>query len=359
MVADVTNALASFYVEESARQRDLSAESRKERSAETVQLLKSQLAGARRRLDDEERRVGQFKSSHLRELPEQVPVNLATIERLNARLEANRARRTRLLSPEKAPVQLAQLDGPSIRLARMREELRELQPRVSDLHPDLVRLRAQIAAATLAAGSSPSRAKADEPGSAEQAELRALDQEDRILRQAIPSFEDKVYNAPKREQELQTLLPNYQATKAHYDSLLARLEEATLAGEQARGREAGPFQIVDSAIVSRTQEAPNRLRLLLLGLLLCGALALGATLLAEKLDTSFHSLDELRSLTRVAVLSTIPQIVTSQDAARRSRRLVAAALIAALALFATIGGAWAVARDNEGLTFLLAKRSRA
>jgi hypothetical protein len=75
--------------------------------------------------------------------------------------------------------------------------------------------------------------------------------------------------------------------------------------------------------------------------------------LAEILDTSFHSVDDLRSFSVVSVLVAIPRIVTEADASRRRTRFraTAAAVLAGLVLAA--GASYLVASENETLTNLL------
>ena len=72
-VALVTNTLASFYVEENLKARERQASG-------TTEFLKAQLAETKKRLDEQERRVSEFKKRHLGELPQQMQANLATLE---------------------------------------------------------------------------------------------------------------------------------------------------------------------------------------------------------------------------------------------------------------------------------------
>ena len=58
----------------------------------------------------------------------------------------------------------------------------------------------------------------------------------------------------------------------------------------------------------KDRRRPNRLRLVLMGLLLALAAMAAAVVVAEQFDTSFHSVDEVREFTAVPVLATIPQI---------------------------------------------------
>ena len=88
--------------------------------------------------------------------------------------------------------------------------------------------------------------------------------------------------------------------------------------------------------------------------LACSAgLAAAVAMLAEVIDTSFHSAGDLRAYTRVPVLVRIAPIAT--EAALRQRRLrtrcVGAAALVAVALVA--GGASFAAHGNEQLVRVL------
>jgi polysaccharide biosynthesis transport protein len=383
-VAQITNGLASLYVEQSVRQR--------ERQARAVQLLKSQVEEMKGRLAAEEERVTNFKTQHLRELPGQVNVNLLMMERLNNQLALNRDRQMRArakvrtlveqLALAKAPASTLPADGagsfpdgPSLgRLAPLNEELRELRTQVTDQHPDVVHLKAEIAALTKTAPVSIPKQQISSPNPQRdppidrdarvrsmgedsrrsQSELRALEDEEENLEQEIAQYEQKIYNAPKREQELEQLLPSYERTRALYNSLLARLEEAQLGESLERQHANDPFRIVDPAVASNEPAAPNRWRLVVTGLILSLGLATAAVLLAERLDSSFHTLDEIRSLAQVPVLVSVPNIVTPRDAASGRRRACVAVALVVFALASSISGTYVIAHENEQLVWMLA-----
>jgi peptidoglycan/LPS O-acetylase OafA/YrhL len=84
-------------------------------------------------------------------------------------------------------------------------------------------------------------------------------------------------------------------------------------------------------------------------------LAAGAVMLAEQLDTSFHTVDDLRTFTRVPVLVSIPRIVTEADASRRRWRFRLAAAVAMLGLALIIGASYLVAQGSVPLVGPLAR----
>lgn len=81
-VAAVVNALASFYVEENLTARERQASG-------TTEFLKGQIVETKKRLDEQERRVSEFKRRYVGELPQQMQANLATLETLTTQLRLN------------------------------------------------------------------------------------------------------------------------------------------------------------------------------------------------------------------------------------------------------------------------------
>ena len=368
-VAEVVNTLVAAYVEENSKSRERQA-------ARTAAFLKSQLDAVKQEVDLQERRAGEFKEHHTAELPQQLEANLSALDRFSTRLRLNgeyqlRAleRRDRLdrelrTAPAKSTVggeDGQELSGPA-RLEKLKASLVELRRKYSDRYPDVIRLKAEIAAAEASsAAGEPAGGQAAESGDDDERqrtiqalngierELQGLRQEEQLLRQVIQTYEARVENAPKRRDELEQLSREYDTSKDRYDTLLKRYEEAQLAESLEHGKNAEQFRILDPAIPAAQPSAPNRLWLLTMGLVASLGLAFAAIIVAERLDTTFHSLDDLRSFINVPTVAAIRRIPTqSQARAERLRgALIAAAAVAAIALVAT--GSHYFASGNESL----------
>ncbi len=372
-VARVTNTLASFYVEETLRVRERQA-------AGTTEFLKLQLDSVKKRLDAQERRVSEFKARYIGELPQQVAPNLATLERLNGQLRLNDANQTRLRERRAALVkQLAETpavgappspDTTAARIARLNQELAQLRTRFTDKYPDVIRLKAEIAAlerqlaetspdgqptAARATPVDPALVRQNEALSQLEREMTGLKAEEDTLRRDLAAYQRRVENAPQREQELQELSRDYEATKELYYSLVRRYEDAELAESMEHRQKGEQFRLLDPAIPSQAPAAPNRRRLLLVGTMLSLAVAAGAAVLAERLDTSFHTVDDLRAFTRVGVLASIPRIAAASESRRRRRRAVLAVAGAAVGLALIAGASYYVAHGNDDLVWMLVR----
>jgi succinoglycan biosynthesis transport protein ExoP len=369
-VAEVANTLVALYVEENTKSRERQASS-------TAEFLKNQLATVKQHLDGQEQRLSAFKAQHTSELPEQVEANLAALERLNTHLRLNGEYRIRALERrERIEKQLADVrlgpppaaaaSMPVTRLAARRQELANLRRTYSDRHPDVIPLQEEIAAlerqvsaADAETTSKPpvtdSGVPPERPLNEIETELASLREEERFLRQVIAGYEARVEIAPKRQQTLHELSRDYDTTKQRYEVLLKQYEDAQLAATLEQGQSMEQLQILDAAVPPRLPSAPNRLWIFIMGLLASLGLAFGAMVAAEKLDTTFHTVDDLRAFASVPTLATIRLILTPADIRRQRWRmaLLAAVLVAGVGLVAA--GSYYVADGNEQLVRLTAR----
>jgi succinoglycan biosynthesis transport protein ExoP len=372
-VAEVTNRLVETYIQQNS-------ESRERQSSRTAEFLKQQLTDLKRQVDDEERRSSDFKLRHSGELPEQVEVNLAALERLNTQLRLNseyqiRAieRRERLqeqLSETQSTVSFPdRVPSPVAQLVKLEQELVELRRKFSDRHPNVIRLRAELddLKATIARSSGADAADADVPATppsvsfTKQAlgqsdkEIATLRSEEAFLRQVIAGYESRIENAPKRHEELERLSRDFNTSRERYEVLLKRYEEAQLADNLEQGRGVEQFRILDSALPPRRPSAPNRTWLLIMGLAASLALAFAAIVAAERFDTTFHTVEDLRSYSNLPVVAAVRWIPTQgQEKLRRVKfALVTAGVIAGLGLVAA--GGYYVASNNEQIVRMTAR----
>jgi succinoglycan biosynthesis transport protein ExoP len=377
-VAQVTNTLASFYIEENLKVRERQATG-------TTEFLKVQLTETRKRLDELETRVSDFRRRNLGELPQQMQANLTGMENLNTQLRLNNDNQTRALerrdsltgllaeaasSPQVyggTPGAPPAAEPRAARLARLRLELAAARSRYTEEHPSVTRLKAEIAATEQGPTETKGGEKADvaslsaspyvlrlrEMLNAAESDLKVLKAEEQRLRAAIAAYQVRLENTPKREQEFLEVSRDYETTKELYASLGKRFEAAQLAESMEQRQKGEQFRILDPAVPSGVPAAPNRLRLLVVSLVLCLGLAGGVLMLAETLDTSFHSADEIRQFTIVPVLVSVPKIVTDADRQGQRRRFRLAAAGAVLGLVLIAGGSYFIAHGNELLVQIL------
>jgi hypothetical protein len=188
-----------------------------------------------------------------------------------------------------------------------------------------------------------------------ETELKLAKADEQRIRRAIDTYQTRVENTPKSEQEFLELTRDYDATRELYQTLSKRYDEALLAESMEQRQKGEQFRVLDSALPSSEPTAPRRSRLLLA----CAAVSLvlggGAMVLAEMLDSSFHSTDDLRAYTTVPVLVSIPRIVTGADSRRACWRFRFATMAALVCLVIVAGSCYYFAHGNEQLAQLLSR----
>jgi len=393
-VAGVTNALAAFYVEKNYSIRSSEA-------TRTTDFLKTQLDTTKKQLDQREREIREYTSSHPGELPQQVEVNLAALERLNTQLRLNGERQLKVLEDREkisegtttvsvttaTGDQLLAVQPQSERIERMKRELQMLEGQFTSRYPDVVRLKTEIARlerehqdalvrdaepakgdgtgpeAGSAVGGQTAGAAASAvspPGTARRKTLEGLGKElDRLkteeasLRLTITNLEKRLEGVPERQQEYGRITRDYQGSKDLYDSLLKRYGEAQVGESMEVDRQGEYFRILEPALPPPSPIAPNRLRLLVVGCLIAVAAGIGAALAAEQFDSTFHSGDALREFTSVPLLATIPCITSGAGHKALRWTLAAATLFVVIALAAVMSAH--VAQGNEQIVWMLAR----
>ena len=128
-------------------------------SNKVSQFLTQQLDDAKTKLDEQDRKLAEFKAQHLVSMPEQEQTNLALLGGMNSQLDATTQALTRaqedkslnetLLAQQEANWKASQvgLQNPETQdqqLAALQEQLSALLAKYTPEHPDVIKLKAQI-----------------------------------------------------------------------------------------------------------------------------------------------------------------------------------------------------------------------
>ncbi|MGH7768483.1 MAG: GNVR domain-containing protein [Candidatus Binatia bacterium] len=357
-VAVVTNALAAYFVEENGKMRG-------QQAAETAAFLKTQLDELKKKLDAQEPKVAGIRGL------DAGGSTIVTYERMGDQFRLNAERLARAGDRREAlSKQLSELDplgdsrGRSEYLGKLRRELAELQSRLTDKHPDVIRAQNEIAAlesgGDVKSGTkSKAGAAADPTVQRIRSELREVETEIANLRQEGKSLQGNIAGYQRKleaARDSPEAIRDYEATKELYNSLLKRYAEAQQSQNVEQNQKGEKFRILDSALPPKFPNAPNRFFIKLLGLFFSIGLAAAVVMAAEQIDPSFHTVDHLRAFTKVPVLASIRRIVTENDRARDRRRfgLQIAAAMAGVVLI--VGFSYYFAHENEGLVYKLSRK---
>ncbi|MEZ5416210.1 MAG: GNVR domain-containing protein [Vicinamibacterales bacterium] len=369
VAAKVTQRIGAVFVEQNTKGRGLLAE-------QTNDFLEDELADARRRLEEQERRLELFRERHGKELPTQAESNMEAARGLQLQVQSlveSIARdRDRKLMLERL-YREAQNDQPVSSMAgrmpaadpsvpatgsTLQQQLRSEQASLTALlsrytqdHPDVRRAKSRIAdlekridaeAAEPATAAAATRAEPVDPAEQQRrenlrqmlAEIESLDRqtsfkesEERRLRSEIADYQRRVEAVPGIESEWVKLSRDYETIQDTYKELLRKAEAAKVAVNLEERQIGEQFRILDEAQVPVNPVTSIRAAINAGGLVVGLLLGLGVAALLEFRDQSFRSDSDVLSALTLPVLAVVPRIVDAAEAARmRTRRMVYSAI---------------------------------
>ena len=167
-----------------------------------------------------------------------------------------------------------------------------------------------------------------------EAEIKALQMQSEGMRAQIGVLQGRVDNTPSRALELAKVSRGYDITLRKYQDLLAKSLESELAENMEKKQKSEQFQILDPANLPIKPVRPNRLLIILAGLVVGLAGGIGLAIFWDNLDSSFKRSEEIHAYVNVPLLATLPALVTRGSILeqRRAGGLMALVSIGTLAL---------------------------
>jgi polysaccharide chain length determinant protein (PEP-CTERM system associated) len=372
-VMRVTERLASLFIEENLRDREVLAEG-------TNQFLESQLDDARRRLIEQEQKLEAYRRQYSGQLPSQLDSNLQVLQNTQMQIQSiveslNRDGDRRLILErqiadlEQAPPEPETTAGgtraptAAEQLAAARTGLVAMEQRLKPEHPDVVRLKrmireletkaeneaAQAADSPLSPGATTSRSPAAQARQKRLNDLRTeveslnrqmatKQAEERRLQAVVSSYTSRAEATPTRESELAELTRDYDTLQMMYSSLLSKKEESKIAANLERRQIGEQFKLLDPARMAERPFSPDRMMINLAGM--GGGLGLGLALIAllEFRDKSFKTDEEVLSVLSLPVLAVVPVMQSAAERKQQFRRQ----MILGIGLGSTVAGCLAV-----------------
>ena len=342
VVQQVTRELAVLFIEENVKVREQQAQG-------TTTFINDELEKARLTLEEQERRLKDFKAAHLGSLPEQQAANLQVLGQLQAALQVTgdamgRAQSQKiyqqsllaaLTAREAAPL----TPGAQSELDARLEELKRAQAKYTPLHPDVIELQDEVKElqqqvsppdqiATNAPTAAPSKDLAPDQI---RSQLAALDQEIKrgTLQEAeidkrAKQIQARLAGLPAVDQQMAELNRDYEISKMQYASLLEKKNASAMAAEMEGRAQGEQFRVLDPANYPEKPYKPNVAQLSLLGVLggiLCGC-ALG--LFVEFQDRSIRSAQDANFYLAMPALAALPLLNYSTRKKIKSRQLAGA-----------------------------------
>ncbi len=323
----------------------------------TTEFLSAELNRVKGELETKEQAISDFKKAHIGELPGQMEASLRTLDRLQADLttssESLNKAGERLTALEKAIKEFSDhgstdevlversgrksdirvLDPSLARLEELKKKLNELLGIYKETYPDVVHLREEIRRLE----SEPRLVESDQPVAAGPADgrmenggrstrksidpfLRELMKERNELKSEMGFLKEKqattarqvkeleihVQRMPAAEQNLATLVRDYENLQKGYQSLLDKRTNARIL-ENYESRQFGEqYRVIEPANLPTGEEPPTLLHFLLGGLVLGCVFGLGGAIGVEFLKSGIRRAEEVESYLGLPVIASIP-----------------------------------------------------
>ncbi|MBC8024591.1 MAG: hypothetical protein H7Y89_01240 [Steroidobacteraceae bacterium] len=371
--------LVSAFLAEHRRQRQGRATNAAEFYAKEAERIRTDVAKL-------EGKLAAFKKVNQGQLPELTEVNMSMMDRTESSLAANDMQ-MRSLRQERvflaAQLEAARAQGPDAgSLRSLEDQYNRMRSTYDDSHPDMIALRRQIDSlkygSSAGAGTSlrsqlnqkrstlaearqrygdehpdirklqrdittlETRLKSGDRGDVEMSDgtpvgmqlrtqinavdsqLGSLAAQNAQLRVKLAGLEHNVTAAPQVEQEYATLTRDLTISREKYEQLLNRQMDAEVSEAAIVGGRADEFRLIQAPMLPANPSKPQRLAILLIGLVAALAIALTVTVGAEALDPKVRGARDIRDLLNVSPLVAVPTIRNSRSRRRNAWRLAAA-----------------------------------
>ncbi len=351
----VVSRLTSLFIEENLKLQGIQASG-------TTSFLEGQLNAARTTLEEQEKRLRDFKMQYLGELPDQQQANLQVLSTIQMQLQSTEASVARarqqqvylesLLAQYRSLGPKSDANSPGVnRVALVEKQLADLRAKRAELvaqytlqHPDVIAIDRQIvqtqdllallkrnqkAAGAEAATESASTqiTDADDPATAQlksqlkanQVEISNGMAEEKQLQARIAEYQHRLNETPVREQQLAELLRDYTLAQKNYNDLEGKRTQSALATSLVQSQQGEQFRIVDPASLPTRPYSPDRRKMGLMGAVLGLALGAALALVLETKETVFHTDKEVSRFFDLPFVLGVPLLRNPSEEKRRSR----------------------------------------
>ena len=322
LAMQVTNKLASLFIGENLKVREQLVEG-------TSEFLEGELQRLKERLDRQEAEISLYKQKHIGQLPQQEEAMFRTLDRLTIEMQTQNDMLRMLVERKEIMRDAVETSAgatggvihlsPKGRLRQLREQLAQLLSEYKETYPDVLRVKREIKDLEVRVARGPSTDDLEEDvvvsGTDMDSQLRTLDAEIKVRRHRaaeiqaqIKSLEQRMEQMPIREQELSTLLRDYETTNKRYQSLLANKESAKITEQMEKRQKGEQFRVLDPANLPIKPVKPDPLRVFLGGIVAGLVLGGGTIWWLDFRNLPFRRPEEIESSLGLPMLASIPHM---------------------------------------------------
>jgi polysaccharide chain length determinant protein (PEP-CTERM system associated) len=339
-------------------------ERRTQAAGEAAGFLQKQAESITAQIRENEAKLATLRSRFGDALPEFLTRNQSLMEDTQRQLDG--LQQQILAAQEKESVlsvQLSQMSpnliaqsGDLTDIATVRAKLTEAEQRYTPDHPEVKRLRRALQTLMAQSGGTPSGAIVETSNNpqynltatqlqAARNELASLRAQLGSVRGKLEQYRSLVSSTPVAERELSDVMRRKQVLQNEYQQVQDKLQNANLAEkfESAQGGER--FTMLRAPSEPSSPAYPNRLGLILLGIVFGAAVSGVAVAVSESADKNIRTARDLVLPDGMPVLASIPVIQNKRD--RRRRVLKVGSFIAAYSIALAVAAAVVVSATHR------------
>ncbi len=314
VTADVTNALASQFIEQNLKIRE-------DMAMGTTQFLEAEVERLRVEMGKKEKQLGDFKRKFMGMLPRQLNSNITILNQLKEELNnlgnlISAAKQQEVMLEEgtnfgSTPAKRAFKDPRQKTLATMEKRLKELQGRYTPEHPDIIALKASIKALKKELQTDPETPSTKQSPVLMQlkvikAQIRDYKKKMKKVQQDIATYKKRIENTPRVALQLEKMEKEYKVISKRYQDLMAKKLNAQMAEELEKRQKGEQFRVIDSAVPALVPFFPNVKKVSVVAIILGLVAGLGMAFLRESMDPAFYTPAEVEDFLGTEVVVCLP-----------------------------------------------------
>jgi uncharacterized protein involved in exopolysaccharide biosynthesis len=211
------------------------------------------------------------------------------------------------------------------------DKLNQLRQTYKSDHPEVIKqqrvvdaLVADIAKPTTAPdvqhADNPSYVLLDTQLKSADADIKTLQSRIAELTDKISRFEAYISKAPNVEKSYTEMMRDLQTTTLKYQEIKSKQMEAELSQNLETERKGERYTLVEPPILPDSPVSPNRILILILGVILSVVGAIAAAVVIEMLDDAVKGKEELTEILGAAPLATITYLTIAEEERTVSKR---------------------------------------
>jgi uncharacterized protein involved in exopolysaccharide biosynthesis len=337
----ICNAMTSLIVDENLR-------SRAEVAQGTTEFLSRQVADAKAGIDDQDKKLADFKRQYMGQLPGDADNNMRMLMSLNTQLDAStqtlgRAQQDKAYTESMLAQQLAAWKSSQSAtnpqsleqsLTLLQGQLLQLQARYTDDHPDVIKTKADIAKIekklkeiNTAANDSSATEPTEKANAAEPPEIRQLrlqihqyqnvieqtTAEQKKLQSQIGVYESRSAMSPGVEEQYKLLTRDNENAQNFYKELLAKKSAAELGTSMENQQQGEQMHILVSAGLPDSPSFPSRPLFAAGGLGAGLGLGIILAIFLEFSDKSIRTEKDAAAIMELPLLISVPWLGENED----------------------------------------------